>query len=62
MSVRNNCSVISVCDGLTGRVLGTFSLATYDLPCLNEIIKCLFERYVMLDQHGLIIKIGSSDI
>lgn len=62
MSVRNNNFCISVCDSLNGKIIDTFSYDTYNIGTIERCITDLFYKYVVDNQHGLIIRVGSSDI
>ena len=61
MSVRNMGYVISVCDALNGAVLDTFRTDTYNMGTIERCVTDFFYRYVIDNQHGLLIRIGSSD-
>lgn len=59
---NGNGFVISVCDALNGQIIDTFKTGTYNMGTIERCITDLFYRYVVDNQHGLIIKIGSNDV
>lgn len=62
MSVRGYGYVISVTDALNGNVLDTFNTQTYNMGTIERCITDIFYKYVVDNQHGIIVKIGSSDL
>lgn len=62
MSVRYNSGYcISLTDALTGQVIDTFNTNTYNMGTIERCVVDLFYRFVVDNQRGLIIKIGSDD-
>lgn len=53
--------VISVCDALNGQLIDTFRTSTYNMGTIERCFTDLFYKYVVDNQHGLLIKIGSND-
>lgn len=53
--------VIVVSDTLTGEVIHTFDTRMFSMNNIEHCIQDLFYSYVVDNQHGLMIKIGSSN-
>lgn len=58
---NSNGYVISVCDALNGQVIDTFKTGVYNMGTIERCMTDLFYKYVVDNQHGLLIKIGSYD-
>lgn len=62
MSVRQNPTCIIVIDSLTGVEVARLSLAVYNMGTIERCLTDLFYKYCVDNEHGLLIKIGNTDM